>query len=70
MSGPVGAGGLVVGYWGMSSFISSLLFGITATHPATYILAAVVAAAIGLPGAYIPARRATTVDPVVAIRIE
>ncbi|MBM3792188.1 MAG: FtsX-like permease family protein, partial [Acidobacteria bacterium] len=65
--------GIVLGLgaaWGLSRFVSSLLFGITATHPATYVAAAAFMAGVGLLGAYVPARRAMAVDPVIAIRTE
>jgi putative ABC transport system permease protein len=60
----------LAGAWGMSRFISTLLFGITPVDVATYAAAAVVLAAVALVGAYLPTRRATAVDPVVALRYE
>jgi len=67
----IAASGIILGLcaaWGMSRFVASLLFGITPTHPATYITAALFMGGIGLLGSYIPARRAMAVDPVIAIR--
>jgi len=60
----------VAGAWGASRFLSSLLFGITPTDATTYAVTAAFMALIGLLGAYIPARRATSVDPIIALRYE
>ena len=60
----------ITGAWGASRFLSTLLFGITPTDPTTYIGTAGFMALIGLVGAYIPARRATSVDPIIALRCE
>ncbi|HEV2669220.1 MAG TPA: ABC transporter permease [Blastocatellia bacterium] len=49
---------------------SSLLFGVKATDPATIALISLLLLAVALLAALIPARRATKVDPIVAIRCE
>jgi putative ABC transport system permease protein len=48
--------------------MSSLLYGVTATDTATYLAAALLMLLVALLSAYVPARRATRVDPVTALR--
>jgi putative ABC transport system permease protein len=54
----------------LSRFLESLLFGISATDPATLLAGAAVLAAVALVACYIPARRAASADPMVALRHE
>ncbi|MBV8897038.1 MAG: ABC transporter permease [Acidobacteriaceae bacterium] len=53
-----------------SRFFESLLFGITAHDPLTFASAPVLLILIALLASYIPARRATKIDPIVALRYE
>ncbi|HEY9463969.1 MAG TPA: hypothetical protein VIR54_12815 [Vicinamibacterales bacterium] len=65
--------GLVLGLIGAALFtrvMAGLLFGVSATDAATFTVVPLVLLAIGLFASYLPARRATLVDPVVALREE
>jgi putative ABC transport system permease protein len=53
-----------------SKAASSLLYGLKAYDPLTIILALVILAAIGLAASFVPARRASRLDPMVALRYE
>ena len=65
--------GVVVGLpivFAATRFASTLLFGLTPTDPLSLTLAGVLLFAVALFAGYIPARRATKVDPLVALRYE
>jgi ABC-type antimicrobial peptide transport system permease subunit len=65
--------GIVLGLaaaWGVSRAISSQLYGVSASDPITIVAAAAILAAVAMLAGYIPARRATRVNPVLALRYE
>jgi len=65
--------GLVIGIagaLGMTRFLSDLLFGVNPADPLTFVSISLVLLAVALLACYIPARRATKVDPMIALRHE
>jgi predicted permease len=65
--------GLLVGLfgaWGLSRVLASLLYGVSATDPVTFLGTAFLLGLVALVATYFPARRAARVDPVEALKSE
>jgi ABC-type lipoprotein release transport system permease subunit len=67
---PVGAGviaGVLVSLW-TARFVEALLFGLTPHDPMTLVAAALILAVVGALAGWIPARRASRIDPAQVLR--
>jgi ABC-type antimicrobial peptide transport system permease subunit len=65
--------GLVLGVGGAAAaarYLTGLLFGLTPLEPATFVGVVLMFFMVATLGSYVPARRATQVDPMVALRCE
>jgi putative ABC transport system permease protein len=63
---PLGTGAAVA----LTRVIRNLLFGVSATDPLTFALLLLLSALAGLLACWLPARRASKIDPIVALRYE
>jgi putative ABC transport system permease protein len=61
--------GIIVASW-LSRFLASLLFGVEPSDPITWCAVSLVLLAAALLATSVPARRAASVDPMVALRCE
>jgi len=67
-AGAVAAG--VAAAWGLTRYLTAMLYGVTAVDAATFSAAALVLVAVAVAASLLPARTASLVDPVVALREE
>ena len=60
----------ILGSLGLTRLMASLLYGVGARDPATMLLVGTLLAMVAVIACYVPARRATKIDPLLAVRYE
>ena len=60
----------ILGSLGLTRLMASLLYGVGARDPATMLLVGALLALVAMIAGYVPARRATKIDPLLAVRYE